>query len=310
MDSHKISNWITRQDKLDAVAKPVQEWIGKLYAGDSKGSVRLEQFLHGKWLGHPLHAVLVHVPVGAWTLAALLDLFSSRSGARAAADWAIAAGLIVAIPAMITGATDWYVYGSPSVRRIGFLHMSANLLAFLFYALSYIVRGGDHMVGALITGYTGFAFLIVSGYLGGLMVYEKNVGVNHAQEADGDEASDDFVPVMRLGELLENTPTKVQVGEVSAVLVKTADRVFAMADKCAHEGGPLSEGEIVDNCIVCPWHCSVFRLEDGQVVSGPSVYAQPVFEVYIKDDEIRVKPIRAEDPMIASTPIAKSVSLM
>jgi nitrite reductase/ring-hydroxylating ferredoxin subunit/uncharacterized membrane protein len=310
MDTNKIADWIARQDEIDGMAKPIQNWIAGIYSGDSKAIASIERFLHGNWLGHPLHAVFVHIPVGAWTLAAILDLFSAKTGARAAADWAIAVGLLAAIPAIITGATDWYVYGGSTIRRIGFLHMMANVCAVLLYGISFAIRGGNSTFGALFTGYLGFTFLVVSGYLGGTMVYEKRVGVNHAPDTDDGATPDEFITVMSMHDLPLNTPTKVQVGDVFAVLVKTKDRVYALAEKCSHEGGPLSEGQIVNGCIVCPFHASAFRLKDGQVECGPSVYAQPVFEVYIRDDEIRVKPIRAEDPLIASAIISQNVAVM
>ena len=48
---------------------------------------------------------------------------------------------------------------------------------------------------------------------------------------------------------------------------------------CAHAGGPLDEGTVVDGCLQCPWHCSRFRLTDGRARRGPSVYDQPAYEV-------------------------------
>jgi nitrite reductase/ring-hydroxylating ferredoxin subunit/uncharacterized membrane protein len=310
MDTNKISDWITHKDAIDRFAKPVQDAIAKVYKGDEDLTGKGEQFLHGRWLGHPLHSLLVHIPVGAWTLAAILDLFGSNVGARAGADWAIGIGLIVAIPAILTGLTDWYPYGDTSVRRIGFVHMTANIFAFILYAISFASRGGDGRFVALSAGYVGFACLILSGYLGGLMVYDKRVGVNHAVAPEPEEAPEEFASVMKLGELENNKPTKVQVGDVFAVLVKTEGRVFAMAEKCSHEGGPLSEGTVVDGCLECPWHATCFRLEDGQVESGPGVFAQPVFEVYIKSDEIMVKAARVENPLIASTPVPAQIFLL
>jgi nitrite reductase/ring-hydroxylating ferredoxin subunit len=48
---------------------------------------------------------------------------------------------------------------------------------------------------------------------------------------------------------------------------------------CAHAGGPLDKGALVDGCVECPWHGSRFRLADGQLRRGPAVYDQPAFEV-------------------------------
>jgi nitrite reductase/ring-hydroxylating ferredoxin subunit len=52
-----------------------------------------------------------------------------------------------------------------------------------------------------------------------------------------------------------------------------------MHNVCAHAGGPLAEGTLVDGCIECPWHGSRFRLTDGRARRGPTVYDQPSYEV-------------------------------
>ena len=62
----------------------------------------------------------------------------------------------------------------------------------------------------------------------------------------------------------------------------------ASADKCAHMSGPLSDGEIADGCVTCPWHGSAFRLGDGTVARGPATADQPVFGTRIRDGMIQV----------------------
>ena len=52
---------------------------------------------------------------------------------------------------------------------------------------------------------------------------------------------------------------------------------------CAHAGGPLAQGTVVDGCLECPWHASRFRLADGHVVRGPAVYDQPAYEIRAAD---------------------------
>src|SRR5262245_5838534 len=52
---------------LDAVADPLARGVSAVFRG------RVSDFLHGVWLGHPLHPAMVQIPVGAWVSAALLD---------------------------------------------------------------------------------------------------------------------------------------------------------------------------------------------------------------------------------------------
>ena len=62
-------------------------------------------------------------------------------------------------------------------------------------------------------------------------------------------------------------------------VVRNGDTVQALHAVCAHAGGPLAEGTVVDGCVECPWHGSRFRLSDGLARQGPTVYDQPSYEI-------------------------------
>ena len=68
-----------------------------------------------------------------------------------------------------------------------------------------------------------------------------------------------------VADLPEATPTKVMFGTTAVMVVRRGDVVHALKETCAHAGGPLSEGELKDDTITCPWHSSVFRTADGSV---------------------------------------------
>jgi nitrite reductase/ring-hydroxylating ferredoxin subunit len=65
--------------------------------------------------------------------------------------------------------------------------------------------------------------------------------------------------------------------------------VRALDRRCNHRGGPLDEGDLTDGCVVCPWHQSTFRLEDGSVVTGPAVRPQPAYETRVVEGRIEVR---------------------
>ena len=71
--------------------------------------------------------------------------------------------------------------------------------------------------------------------------------------------------------------------------VRRGDRVYALAETCAHLGGPLSEGKLEGDTVVCPWHASRFTLETGEVVDGPSAFPQPCLKTRIRNGQIEVK---------------------
>jgi nitrite reductase/ring-hydroxylating ferredoxin subunit len=64
-----------------------------------------------------------------------------------------------------------------------------------------------------------------------------------------------------------------------------------MIGHCAHHTGPLVEGEVVnvhgEDCVVCPWHGSAFRLADGMVVHGPAASDQPLLRTRVVDGRIQ-----------------------
>jgi nitrite reductase/ring-hydroxylating ferredoxin subunit len=77
--------------------------------------------------------------------------------------------------------------------------------------------------------------------------------------------------------------------DTTVVLARVNGEVHALADRCAHRGGALHEGELVDGCVECPLHGSRFRLADGSVERGPSAYPQPRYEVRVRDGRIAVR---------------------
>ena len=89
----------------------------------------------------------------------------------------------------------------------------------------------------------------------------------------------DLGALATLDDLAEATPTKVKAGINDLVLVRHGDTVHALHAMCAHAGGPLDKGTVVDGCLQCPWHGARYRLADGHVVRGPSLYDQPAYEM-------------------------------
>jgi nitrite reductase/ring-hydroxylating ferredoxin subunit len=70
-------------------------------------------------------------------------------------------------------------------------------------------------------------------------------------------------------------------------------RYTVLLEHCAHQGGPLGQGGDVDvegeQCVVCPWHGSTFRLADGSVVHGPAASNQPALAVRVNGGRLEVR---------------------
>jgi nitrite reductase/ring-hydroxylating ferredoxin subunit len=79
------------------------------------------------------------------------------------------------------------------------------------------------------------------------------------------------------------------LGEVPVVVVRTGRQVHALADRCSHMSGPLSDGDLADGCLTCPWHGSIFRISDGSVARGPATAPQPAFDTRVVAGAIQVR---------------------
>jgi uncharacterized membrane protein len=148
----------------------------------------LEDFLKGKWLKHPLHPMLAHIPVAVWPGALLFDLLSQTDiGGNAMVRlsfYAIAFGLAATVLAVPTGLVDWSeIKKEKPAWKIGLYHMALNLVVALLFAINFGFRlptfREDAAVATapLVLSALGSVLLMVSAYLGGLMVFDHGVGV-------------------------------------------------------------------------------------------------------------------------------------
>jgi nitrite reductase/ring-hydroxylating ferredoxin subunit/uncharacterized membrane protein len=280
---------IEKQDWLEPIADRLQPTVAAALGVDGPIGPKAANILHGTWLGHPLHVVLTDVPLGSWTAAAVLDVLEEKTGSRAigrGADAAIAVGLVGAAAAALTGLADWSKVGGGRPRRIGLAHGLVNATATVCYITSLCLRRAhSHRAGRRFA-WLGFIISSVAAYLGGHLVYKEKIGVDHTAD---DSPPEDFVAVLPEADLRENELRRVDASGTPVLLVRRGNRIYAIAETCAHLGGPLSEGKLEGSTVRCPWHGSRFSLEDGRVLEGPSVHAQPVLEVRVRDGQIEVR---------------------
>src|SRR5688572_8107739 len=266
---------VDRQPWLDTLGDRLQHGIAATFRAAGPAGQKIKNFLHGTWLGHPLHPVITDVPIGAWTTALVFDTLDAgsngwrwQSTARRRADDAIVIGIVGAVGAALAGMTDWQHTDGKS-RRTGLVHAALNTVALGLYTTSLVMRRrGERGSGRALSG-LGFGVLLASAYLGGRRVYRDRIGVDHAQR-DGTDALKGFTRAAREADLREGQPVRGEVDGVRIVLVRRGTRIFAIGERCSHLGGPLAEGRVEDDGIVCPWHGSRFALEDGRVLDGPA----------------------------------------
>jgi nitrite reductase/ring-hydroxylating ferredoxin subunit/uncharacterized membrane protein len=266
----KMLTRLEQAHSLDAVGDTLQKAV--------MGAIRpsaLRDFLHGTWLGHPLHPILVQMPVGAFLSAAVMDLVP---GGRKAATTLIAVGTASAAPAMAAGLTDWSEM-TKDRRRVGLVHAAGNTVALGLYVGSLAARLSGRTTRGKALAFAGLSMAGASAYLGGHLSYSQGAGMNHAAP-DVARLPEDWTAVGELAALPDGKPAVRRIDDVPILLYRQGDRVTAMIERCSHETGPLGEGDVIgsgsDACVVCPWHGSTFRLTDGAVVHGPAANDQPI----------------------------------
>ena len=119
---------VERQQWLEPLAERLQRAVAAVFEAGGQTGRRVRDVLHGTWLGHPLHPVHTDIPLGAWTVAGILDLSGGNRRRDRAADAAISIGLAGAVGAAVTGLTDWH-HTTAEDRRVGLLHGLLNLSA-------------------------------------------------------------------------------------------------------------------------------------------------------------------------------------
>ncbi|HXV98830.1 MAG TPA: Rieske 2Fe-2S domain-containing protein [Anaerolineae bacterium] len=289
----QIIDTIDQQQWLDSIAVPLQEAVKKVYAAGGSAGLQVRDFLHGVWLEHPLHPVLTDIPIGAWTAALALDTLEMSSGRKEfglGADVAVQVGLVGAAGSAVTGLTDWQ-HTTDRSRRVGMLHALLNSISLLLYLASLILRWRRQRGLGRACAFLGYAFSGAAASLGGDLVYSQQIGVDHAAD---ETPPDKFVPVLPVSDLAEGVLCRVEAEGVPVLLVRRGQQIYALIETCSHLGGPLAEGELEGESVICPWHGSRFALENGQVLDGPSTYIQPVLETRVRNGQIEVRAAKPE----------------
>ncbi|MET9319087.1 Rieske (2Fe-2S) protein [Streptomyces sp. NPDC003038] len=241
--------------------------------------------LHGRWLGHPVHPLLVQLPLGTWMSAAVLDLVP---GQRRAAHTLVGVGLVAAVPAAWAGWADWAELRRPQMR-VGLVHAAANLSAVALYAASFAARSRGRFGRGRAWGFAGLSVVGVGGAVGGHLAYRLAAGASHAEQVP-DQITPGWHGLGAVADLPVGRPVRGRVDEVPVVIVREeGGTVRVLAGQCSHMGGPLYEGETLDGCIRCPWHGSTFRLSDGWNAKGPATAPQPAFETRVTDGRVEAR---------------------
>ena len=97
-----------------------------------------------------------------------------------------------------------------------------------------------------------------------------------------------FVEVASLKNIPSGKSLLVEVNGKAIALHHVNGKVYATEELCPHRAGPLSEGDLVGEEIVCPWHGARFRVTDGSIVKGPATRPIACFATKIEGDKVLI----------------------
>jgi nitrite reductase/ring-hydroxylating ferredoxin subunit/DMSO/TMAO reductase YedYZ heme-binding membrane subunit len=241
------------------------------------------------------HAALATLYYGAFggvnPLAAVLSAGSFRSVSGFPFEALGLAALVVLFLMAATSHDFWLANLSPRVWK--WLHMlvyPSYALLVLHVSLGVLQSERHPTLVALLLAGVGVVASLHS--VAGL----RQLAVDRRRDRPDPEGWIDAAPVNDIpdGRARVVCPAR---GEKIAVF-REGDAYSAVANACAHQGGPLGEGKIVNGCITCPWHGYQYLPGNGQ---SPPPYTEkiPTYQVRVRGGMVQVRP----DPLPPGTPV-------
>ncbi len=168
-----LSRWMLKLENarpLDLAVTMVQPAIK---AVASNGTVRAG--LQGRWLGHAAHPVVVMMPIGLWTSAAVLHS-TGLPEAQRPAHLLTGMGIMGALPATLTGLSEVAAGADERIKRVAVVHATLNTVALGLEVGSWLSGKAGNRAMAKFDSFAALAVTMVSGYLGGHMSIARKYG--------------------------------------------------------------------------------------------------------------------------------------
>ena len=249
-----------------------------------------QDFLNGSWLGHPVHPVVTDVVVGGATVAVILDLlryFLGVTGLEDALTWSIG---LVTVAGLVPFHRPDRLQGHRHRRRAQCRrlprrdqhHRDRPLRRVLLHAPGRRSRRQASGSSWSATWSSRWAPTSAATWSSSTATWSIAAPSRAARRR----------PTSRPPARRRAAGGDSHEGELrrhDAVLVRRGDVVSALKEACSHAGGPLSEGTLHGDTIVCPWHHSAFSLADGAVRHGPASNRQVAYRARISEGQVEIQ---------------------
>ncbi len=97
-----------------------------------------------------------------------------------------------------------------------------------------------------------------------------------------------FVKAATTDEIEPGTGKLVQVNGLEIAVFNVGGRFYASGAVCPHEGGPLEDGTLDGDVVICPWHGFDFDLKTGECLVDSDLRV-PTYPVKVEGDSIWVE---------------------
>ncbi|MCA9309875.1 MAG: ferric reductase-like transmembrane domain-containing protein [Phycisphaerales bacterium] len=177
----------------------------------------------------------------------------------------------------------WLVNLWPPIWKILHMLVYVAYLGVVFHVAFGPLQGERPDLGWALLG-TGVVLIAGLHLLAGLREVRRDGAGAIARE------NREWVDVCDIAEIPEKRARVVCIRAMERIAVfRYEGKVSAVSNVCAHQNGPLGEGEIIDGCITCPWHGYQYRPEDGQ---SPPPYTERIatYEVRVEGSRVLVRP--------------------
>ncbi|MBE3118630.1 MAG: non-heme iron oxygenase ferredoxin subunit [Candidatus Atribacteria bacterium] len=98
----------------------------------------------------------------------------------------------------------------------------------------------------------------------------------------------EYVEIAPADQLTDGERLFVELGGKSIVLFNLAGKLFAIGDVCSHDNGPVGDGEIEENEIICPRHGARFDIRTGKATSLPALVDIPAYPVRVVEGMVQI----------------------
>ena len=147
---------------------------------------------HVKLFGHPVHPMLIVLPIGLLSMAMVFDVLyvvSDNADLATFSYWALIAGIAGGLLAAVFGLLDWSAIPSGTrAKAVGLTHGVGNVIVVVLFGISLLLRWDNPQFQPsllpLLFSVAGAALALVTAWLGGELVYRLRVGVDDAANLD------------------------------------------------------------------------------------------------------------------------------